>query len=400
MKHGKYFILFLPLFFVLCVMGSCTQKQGGWRGTVDYEGGVKTLTNPEEPLYGKLSFELEEDLVIGSEKNGEEQFYRVYALALDSRDNLYVLDAGNSRIQVFDPDGLFLRTIGRKGQGPGELSEPNRMFIDEKDRLYVSEGRKLQIFDMSGEFSRSFPLDHYVSDFCIVEEEVVIASGTLLDEEGSKRIISKLDEEGKMIKTIDEFLDVEPIQKEDQGGTSFTFKAYHQYNNMLSLFPVDSRSFIYAYPMEYRIMKSDGDGRISLVIQKAGPSIPISRKEKDRIIDGIARAFERRGYALPRSDVERACQFPPHRPFFNGLFVDDEGRIYVQRVSSVLDESRWDEFDIFSREGYYLYNLTLPFAPQLLHDGFLYRIETDENTGEVRIRRSRIKNWDQIQSGL
>ena len=399
-RRQKYSVLVLSLFLFVFIMGACTKMEDGWQGTVENEGDVQVFNNPADPIYGELAFDLEEDLIVGSEEAGDEQFYNVSDLALDSRDNLFVLDAGNGRVQKFDPDGNFLQTIGSKGQGPGEFSAPNRMFVDEKDRVYVSEGRRLHVFDASGEFVKSYPLDHYVIDFCVTGEGNVIASGTLRDEEGNKSIISKLDVEGKIVKSIDEFLDVEPIQKKDQEGTTFTFKAYHQYNNMLSLNAVDSRFFVYAYPLDYRIMKSDSEGRVSLVIKKDEPSIPISRREKDQIIDGIEQAFVRRGRTLPRDDVERACQFPPHRPFFNGLFVDDEGRIYVRRVGSVLDESHRPEFDIFSSEGYYIYKVALPFSPQLVHSGFLYLISVPEDTGEVRIKRYRIKNWGQIEKGL
>jgi hypothetical protein len=35
--------------------------------------------------------------------------------------NLYVLDTGDSTIKVFSPEGAHLRTLGRKGEGPGEF---------------------------------------------------------------------------------------------------------------------------------------------------------------------------------------------------------------------------------------------------------------------------------------
>jgi hypothetical protein len=43
-------------------------------------------------------------------------------LAVDLQDNLYVVDAGNSRIQVFDPDGNFVRMWGEPGDGEGEFN--------------------------------------------------------------------------------------------------------------------------------------------------------------------------------------------------------------------------------------------------------------------------------------
>jgi sugar lactone lactonase YvrE len=63
---------------------------------------------------------------------------------LDAGGNFYVLDTNNQRIQKFGPDGKYLATIGRKGQGPGEFNYPQSFDIDAGGNLCVLEGmRKL-----------------------------------------------------------------------------------------------------------------------------------------------------------------------------------------------------------------------------------------------------------------
>jgi len=42
----------------------------------------------------------------------------------DEAGKVYVLDRKAGQIKVFDPQGNFLRAIGRRGQGPGEFQEP------------------------------------------------------------------------------------------------------------------------------------------------------------------------------------------------------------------------------------------------------------------------------------
>jgi len=44
------------------------------------------------------------------------------AVALDAQGNLYVLEAGSSRVQVFDHNGQFLRTWGSPGAGDGQFN--------------------------------------------------------------------------------------------------------------------------------------------------------------------------------------------------------------------------------------------------------------------------------------
>ena len=44
--------------------------------------------------------------------------------------NVYVLDPFNSRVQVFTPDGTFLREWGEAGAGPGQLTTPEGIAVD------------------------------------------------------------------------------------------------------------------------------------------------------------------------------------------------------------------------------------------------------------------------------
>src|SRR5665647_1567871 len=78
-------------------------------------------------------------------------------MAIDDAGMIYILDSGNQRIQVFGPDGRYVRTIGRKGQGPGEFASPNSIDIDAAGRLYVLDDRqkRIQVFTKEGEVQKS-----------------------------------------------------------------------------------------------------------------------------------------------------------------------------------------------------------------------------------------------------
>src|SRR5205814_2496987 len=43
------------------------------------------------------------------------QFNSLRGIALDAQGNVYVADAGNKRIQIFDPDGAYKRAIANVG---------------------------------------------------------------------------------------------------------------------------------------------------------------------------------------------------------------------------------------------------------------------------------------------
>ncbi|MCA9100535.1 MAG: hypothetical protein KDA63_05255 [Planctomycetales bacterium] len=67
------------------------------------------------------------------------QFRRPQNLAVDSDDNVWVVDACNHRVQQFDAEGKLLRIWGEKGDAPGQLYYPYDLLFDDAGNLYISE---------------------------------------------------------------------------------------------------------------------------------------------------------------------------------------------------------------------------------------------------------------------
>jgi hypothetical protein len=82
---------------------------------------VKTLICPENPLYGTLKLELSPPLIIGSETDDHYFFSSLRKIIADDDGRIYALDNKAARIQVYNKNGEYVETIGRKGQGPGEF---------------------------------------------------------------------------------------------------------------------------------------------------------------------------------------------------------------------------------------------------------------------------------------
>ena len=71
---------------------------------------------------------------------------------------VYVCDSANHRIQVFDLDLNFVRSIGSCGNARGEFSVPLDVTFDTAGNMYVAEyeNKRVQVMDNSGRFIRSF----------------------------------------------------------------------------------------------------------------------------------------------------------------------------------------------------------------------------------------------------
>jgi sugar lactone lactonase YvrE len=61
---------------------------------------------------------------------------------------------GNSRILKFSKDGKFIKSLGKKGSGPGEFNGPHALAFDSKGRLVVGDrtNNRIQIVDQDGKF--------------------------------------------------------------------------------------------------------------------------------------------------------------------------------------------------------------------------------------------------------
>jgi sugar lactone lactonase YvrE len=81
------------------------------------------------------------------------KFLRPQALAIDDKDQLWVADSCNHRIQVFDTDGKFLRMWGEAGSAPGQLYYPYNIVLDGEGHLYVVEygNHRVQKFTLDGQ---------------------------------------------------------------------------------------------------------------------------------------------------------------------------------------------------------------------------------------------------------
>jgi sugar lactone lactonase YvrE len=75
-------------------------------------------------------------------------------IAIDAYGKVYVADAGNARIQVFDANGVFIKTFGSFGIGNGQLISPIGVAVDIFGNIFVSDygNNRIQKFDANGNY--------------------------------------------------------------------------------------------------------------------------------------------------------------------------------------------------------------------------------------------------------
>ena len=106
---------------VLCVACSPDAPPGSFRIAIDTVGGVERIISTGTPSMWTSNRVARIGTATG---NGPDAFGRIRAIELDDDLNDYVADVQISQIQVFESTGRHVRTIGRRGAGPGEFGTP------------------------------------------------------------------------------------------------------------------------------------------------------------------------------------------------------------------------------------------------------------------------------------
>ncbi len=133
-----------------------------------------------EACEGKLRLEFDRAWG-GLEPEDESQLFHEPSDIEIGKDCLvYILDAGNNRIQVFDNSEKIIRTIGREGKGPAEFTYPVDMAIDHQYNLIISESmNRIQILDHEGVYKTGFKItETNPTNLDVTQENHIVLSNT------------------------------------------------------------------------------------------------------------------------------------------------------------------------------------------------------------------------------
>ncbi|MCX6561765.1 MAG: 6-bladed beta-propeller, partial [Candidatus Aminicenantes bacterium] len=133
-----------------------------WKGTIVKDGDVTIVRNPKTPIYKDPILMLKEELTIGGGETKEPAMLgEISSIVVDSIGRIYVLDGTSLQVKVFDKSGGYVRSTGRKGEGPGEFMDPYRMMIDRRNnRLFVKDVKfGFVIFDSQGKHIKNLSAD-------------------------------------------------------------------------------------------------------------------------------------------------------------------------------------------------------------------------------------------------
>jgi hypothetical protein len=383
-----------------------TRSQRGDTLVVRTESG--SVWGAESTLVPEVSIgEIEGDL--------EYLFGSVRSLAVARDGTIYVVDGQVPDLRAFDADGRFLRTLGRPGEGPGEIKSPDgglailsdgRILIRDpgnaRIQVYGPDGQALETWSIRGGFNTSSPLfkdrDDNVYTQILVDTQAEVRDWVV----GLVRIHPDGTPGDTLIPPRADFEAPELEARREQGENHSVSRTGVPFApEQVTTFHPDGW-FVHGISDRYRLaLRRPSD---PMVIERAAEAAPVTAGEKSE-----EEARVTRNMRSTQPDWRwNGPPIPDRKPFFDQVYAGQDGRIWVaiplagQEVDDVGYDprdpealpDRWREpiaFDVFEMDGSYLGRVRTPLGfslhPTPVFDGDRVWAVTRDELGVQRVVR-------------
>ncbi len=363
---------------ILIGFASCAKKveEPAYPVVIEIIDDVTILTNPDYPRDGKVLDLLVEELSIGLAEGPEEYMLnRPFDVKVSDDGTIFVFDWGDVCIKVYDKDGKYLRTVGQRGQGPGDFGGPIYMALSSDGKIFVMDSRlrRISVFNMTGEYLRGFPFEGFhmemktdsMNRLYYAKRFNKTATTDLPISEDFQEIeevvqIFRSDPNGENLFLFGDF-EGEKVQVKRTGAES-VMSLSSKYN---IVWEINREGMLYeGFNQEYKIHVFDQNGKKILTF--------------GREYEPVIKEFR-------MDELVRKSTMPAYDPRIGWVF-DDEGNLWI----SIYSEKEGEVvYDVFSPEGLYLRQVVLPCRICEIKKGKVYSIVTTEE-GFMAVKRYRV----------
>jgi hypothetical protein len=415
--HGssirKLALAFGALPFVLsCGAPGDDAPVGPWESESESAGDttvVRTLSGSVWGVPGRLV----EELVLGVlDGDPALMFGQIAGLAVGPDGSIYVLDRQIPEVRVFAPDGTHTLTVGRPGEGPGELKQPDGgLAVLGDGRVLVRDpgNARIEVFAPNGAPLGQWPHrgGFFTSNPLWVDRSQNVYTQILVDPEAQvgdwRMALVRIAPDGVPLDTVpvpSSGFQPPSLEARVEGGSS-------RMNVPFS--PSESWAF---HPDGFFVHGVSSAYRVSLLrpgaplrIERVTEPVRVTRGERN---EETTRATQ----SLRRTDPNwrwSGPDIPDTKPAFRGLYAGRDGRIWVMLHQPGVEgddpafdpanpnaiEDRWKEplaFDVFEPDGRYLGRVTGPMGLGLfVFEGDRVWAVSRDGLGVQRVVRMRVE---------
>lgn len=348
------------------VVSGCTAAAGDasarWTGTIDtLASGQVVVHNTADPVWAPgEAWRVTEELRIGSvDGDGPDVLGSVTSFEIDRAGRVWILEGQSQQLRVFDGDGSFVRTIGRNGGGPGEFARAMRVELGPDGNLWVMDpsNNRLSVFDTAGT---------YLEGRLALGGFIMMPWPGRFDSRG--RYYAPVPRTGTEFRigllrydtafTPADTLDVptDPVERQSfrlssPDGRSMMVAGVPFQGGLRWKLAPDGATWSLVTD-QYRLFELDENGDTIRTITRDYEPLPVT--DEDR-----AQAREDLKWFLDQGGQADWSKLPGEKPAAASFFFDDEGDIWVERVTE--GGGSGSSFDVFDPEGRFLGNVHTPF---------------------------------------
>ncbi len=328
-------------------------------------------------------------------------------LASDEAGNLWLLDPAGHRVVGYDPDGRFLASHGRRGDGPGEINMAFALTAGPADTLWVLESmsRRLTGFPAAGGEPRVISFEGSIVPGApvVMRPDAILSSAMFMftpgrepDEAGRRFVLARFEHDGTMRDTLFSM----PMPKQDvvqieAGNRRMMMMSTPQFSPVLRWAAFADGTVAVASDDRYAIRLLDPDGGERLRIERDGEPRPVTeadravvrermRGQQTRMFGGDPALAEE----LQRRQLE-AMTFAATVPRIERLAVDRQDRLWVRTAPD--EPGGAGRIDIYDRDGKLLGSVADMDLPTVfLRAGLAAYLGKDEDTDVQQVTIVRV----------
>jgi hypothetical protein len=395
-KCSRFPTVFIWLTLALMLSHAGCKREAA-QAKVETIAGVTYVHNPAAPLHPGRTVVFEEDLTF-KEKNeaGEVRLFKPSWYVVDAQDNVYIEDESDMAIKLFDPRGKYLRTIGRKGNGPGEFGRIANLAVLPDGRLLVTdfETRRTSFFSPEGRFLSSFQWKKFFSQVHLATNSSYTVDEMVISEDMQELWVKTIDFEGNEVLSIGKFS--YPEFKTLQQG-EITFSTSVPWSPM-SIFAGDQKRQLLYHCLndKFLIEVYDSQGKLFRKIDRPYEAPPVTNED----IEEFESRFKDRPDS-PFAKLAKQMVLPKVKTVAERLLIDSDGNLWVEtNEEKSKPEARAKEkksvenpiraYDIFSPDGVYETKVWTDIRPGIFANAKMYRSVEDAETGLRQLKRYRM----------
>ncbi len=305
---------------------------------------------PDKPSKGIWDFKMKKIWKI--ENIGNLPIGSIQNVKIGKDGRVYLIDRKNFKIGIYTKDGKFIKSFGRKGEGPGEIKEffgGNQLFLTEKS-LIIADRTRVHYFSKDGEYEKTVIIPSNIPVSRIISESLYISAPSVIRDLRKKESqIIIYDTVKKTKKIIAKF---NPFKKASStqtiGGNATTIRITIGDITPMMVLGYSDNILYYGMNTLYKVHY------INLKTNKTG-SFSISNRKPNPVSDEYKNELKKELNDIPPAMLKKIIDgLPKHASFFYRIITGlNSNHIYLP-VSNP-DSKNSKQIDIINKNNSFLY---------------------------------------------